>query len=160
LEVECLDRLYLNGYIGKLATGLGLVMFMREQLGKPVPSPSAPGNSVPRVINVDQNPVFPPAVEKLKTEGVLPRRVRLRQCKYLNNVVERDHRTVKQRTWLAKGYGSFPTAWRTLQGIEAVNLIRKDRVRWVPRHEAVAASRLHQRVIRHRRLTLQVSLPL
>src|SRR5580704_4380360 len=39
LEVECLDRLYLNGYIGKLATGLGLVLFMREQLGKPVPSP-------------------------------------------------------------------------------------------------------------------------
>src|ERR1700735_1763442 len=39
LEVECLDCLYLNGYIGKLATGLGLVMFMREQLAKPVPSP-------------------------------------------------------------------------------------------------------------------------
>jgi hypothetical protein len=38
LEVECLDRRYPNGYIGKLATGLGLVMFMREQLGKPVPS--------------------------------------------------------------------------------------------------------------------------
>jgi hypothetical protein len=39
LEAECLDRLYLNGYIGKLATGLGLVMFMRKQLQKPVPSP-------------------------------------------------------------------------------------------------------------------------
>ena len=39
LEVECLDRLYLNGYIGKLATGTGLVFFMREQLEKPVPSP-------------------------------------------------------------------------------------------------------------------------
>ena len=39
LEVECLDRLYLNGYIGKLATGPGLTMFMRGQLGKPVPSP-------------------------------------------------------------------------------------------------------------------------
>jgi hypothetical protein len=39
LEVECLDRMYLNGYIGKLATGLGLVVFMREQLGKPIPSP-------------------------------------------------------------------------------------------------------------------------
>ena len=39
LEVECLDRLYLNGYIGKLATGPGLVFFMREQLDKPVPSP-------------------------------------------------------------------------------------------------------------------------
>jgi hypothetical protein len=39
LEVECLDRLYLNGYIGKLATGPGLSMFMRFQLEKPVPSP-------------------------------------------------------------------------------------------------------------------------
>jgi hypothetical protein len=39
LEVECLDRLYLNGYIGKLATGSGLMMYMRGQLGKPVPSP-------------------------------------------------------------------------------------------------------------------------
>src|SRR4051794_3113705 len=39
LEVECLDRLYLNGYIGKLATGPGLVFFMREQLGKPIASP-------------------------------------------------------------------------------------------------------------------------
>ena len=39
LELECLDRLYLNGYIGPLATSGGLVMFMREQLGKPIPSP-------------------------------------------------------------------------------------------------------------------------
>ena len=39
LEVECLDRLYLNGYIGPLATSGGLVNFMREQLGKPIPSP-------------------------------------------------------------------------------------------------------------------------
>src|SRR6516225_349815 len=42
LEVECLDRLYLNGYIGKLATGSGLSMFMRFQLGMPVPSPVVP----------------------------------------------------------------------------------------------------------------------
>jgi len=39
LEVECLDRLYLNGYIGRLATPGGLVIFMRDQLGKPIPSP-------------------------------------------------------------------------------------------------------------------------
>jgi len=39
LEVECLDRLYLNGYIGRLATPGGLVTFMRDQLGKPIPSP-------------------------------------------------------------------------------------------------------------------------
>jgi hypothetical protein len=39
LEGECLDRLCLNGYIGPLATSGGLVTFMREQLGKPIPSP-------------------------------------------------------------------------------------------------------------------------
>ena len=101
---------------------------------------SSPGNPVPRVINVDKNRAFPPAVEELKAEGILPRRVRLRQCKYLNNVVEQDHRTVKKRIWLAKGYGSFSTAWRTLQGIEAVHMIRKGRVRWVAKGDAIAAA--------------------
>lgn len=43
LEVESLDRLYLNGYIGTLATCGGLVNFMREQLGKPIPSPALLG---------------------------------------------------------------------------------------------------------------------
>ena len=98
----------------------------------------SPGNPVPRVINVDKNPSYPAAVEAPKEKGVLPRRVHLRQCKYLNNVVEQDHRTVKKRTWLAKGYGSFSTAWRTLQGIEAVNMIRKGRVRWVAKQDAIA----------------------
>src|SRR5271156_1340674 len=39
LEVECRDRLYLNGYIGPLATSGGLLNFMREQLRKPIPYP-------------------------------------------------------------------------------------------------------------------------
>ena len=39
VEVECLDRLYRNGYLGPLAISGGLVTFMREQLGKPIPSP-------------------------------------------------------------------------------------------------------------------------
>lgn len=102
---------------------------------------SSPGNPMPRVINVDKNPAYPAAVEALKAEGLLPRRVRLRQCKYLNNVVEQSHRTVKKRTWLAKGYGSFWTAWRTLQGIETVDMIRKGRVRWVTKSDSIAQAR-------------------
>jgi transposase-like protein len=86
---------------------------------------SLPANPIPRVINVDKNPAYPTAVDALKAEGTLPHRVRLRQCKYLNNVVEQDHRTVKKRTWLAKGYGSFHSAWRTLEDIETISMIRK-----------------------------------
>ena len=48
---------------------------------------------------------------------------------FRDDIVEQDHRTVKCRSRLAMGYGSFHSAWRTLQGIEAVNLIRKGRVR-------------------------------
>ena len=74
-----------------------------------------------RVINVDKSPAYPAAIKELKDEGVLLRRCRVCQCKYLNNIIKQDHRTVKRRTWLAMGYGSFRSAWRTLQGIEAVN---------------------------------------
>jgi len=98
---------------------------------------SAEGNPMARVLNVDKNPAYPAAVRQLKAEGRLPRRVRLRQCRYLNNVVEQDHRTVKKRVWLAKGYGSFQSAWRTLQGIEAMNMIRKGRVREVVKGNAL-----------------------
>ena len=97
----------------------------------------ASGNAMPRVMNVDKNPSYPAAVEALKAEGSLPGRVALRQCKYLNNVIEQDHRTVKKRVWLAKGYGSFQTAWRTIQGIETVHMIRKGRVRWLAKRDAV-----------------------
>jgi transposase, IS6 family len=52
----------------------------------------AASHSSPRVINVDKNPAYPPAVEQLKGEGTLPNRTQLRQCKYLNNIIEQDHR--------------------------------------------------------------------
>jgi IS6 family transposase len=51
----------------------------------------------PRVITVDQNAAYPPAFELLQQEGTLPEICRLRKCKYLNNVVEHDHRFVKRR---------------------------------------------------------------
>ena len=96
------------------------------------------GNPMPRVINVDKNRSYPAAVEGLKQEGIIRRHCQLRQCKYLNNVVEQDHRNVKRRTWLAKGYGSVPTAWRTLRGIEAMDMIRKGRARRVAKGDTVA----------------------
>src|SRR5919198_6231952 len=97
----------------------------------------SPGNPSPRVVNVDKNPAYPAAVEALKAEGTLPRRVRLRQCKYLNNILEQDHRVVKKRVRLAKGYGSFQSAWRTLQGIETMHMIDKGRVRWLAKGDAL-----------------------
>ena len=92
-----------------------------------------PGNPCPRVINVDKNPAYPVAV---KDKGVLSKRTRLRQCRYLNNIVEQDHRTVKRRVRMALGYRSFRTAWRTLQGIETMHMMNKGRVKWLAKGDA------------------------
>jgi transposase, IS6 family len=97
-----------------------------------------PANPQPRVINVDKNRAYPAAVEERKVAGTLWCRCRLRQCKYLNNVVARDHRVSKKRVWLARGYQSFASAWRTFQGIEAVHMIRQGRARWVGKGDPLA----------------------
>jgi IS6 family transposase len=97
---------------------------------------SAEGNLMARVLNMDKNPSYA-AVRQLKTAGTLSRSVRLRQCRYLNKIVEPDHRVVKKRAWVGKGYGSFQSVWRTLQGTEAMNMIRKGRVRGLVKGEVV-----------------------
>jgi IS6 family transposase len=49
----------------------------------------ASGNPMPRVINVDKNPAYPAAVRALKADDAIPRRVILRQCKYLRATIPR-----------------------------------------------------------------------
>jgi putative transposase len=52
-------------------------------------------HGAPRVITLDGYAASHRAVDKLKTSGILPRRVQVRSCKYLNNVIEQDHRRIK-----------------------------------------------------------------
>lgn len=61
---------------------------------------------MPRVITVAKNAAYPPAVSALQHEGSLPEHCQLRQSKFLNNVVEQDHRLVKRRVSPGLGFGS------------------------------------------------------
>lgn len=92
---------------------------------------ATPHTSEPRVINVDKHAAYPKAFAELKAEGHLPERYELRQVKYLNNLIEQDHRFLKQLTKLGMGFFSFETAWRTLQGYETMNMIRKGQLQGV-----------------------------
>ena len=83
----------------------------------------------PRTITVDKNAAYPKATTEMKRDGELWRRSRLRQVKYLNNMVEQDHRRVKRLIRLGLGFGSVWTARRTLAGYEAMAMIRKGQVR-------------------------------
>jgi DDE superfamily endonuclease len=87
---------------------------------------------VPRVIKVDRNPAYPKAIAELKGTRELGRRCRCRPVRYLNNIVEQDHRAIKRRVRAMQGFRSFHSAWRTIQGIETVNMSRKGQIRWLP----------------------------
>src|SRR5215510_10759460 len=91
----------------------------------------APKHQSPRVINVDRSNAYPPAVEELKKEGVFPVTSQLRQCKYLNNILEQDHRFIKRRVNPGLGFFSFNTARRTISGYESMNVIRKGQIEGV-----------------------------
>jgi transposase-like protein len=65
------------------------------------------------------------AVAELKAEGVLPAETLVRTSKYLNNMIEQDHRRVKQRCYPMLGFKTFGNAEVTLSGIELTNKIKK-----------------------------------
>ncbi len=96
----------------------------------------------PRTITVDKNPAYPRAVRDLKRSGQLWRFSRLRQRKYLNNIVEQDHRRIKRLVRPGLGFGSLRTARRTLAGYEAMAMIRKGQVRNVGRRDMQAQAAL------------------
>src|SRR5439155_3708840 len=103
---------------------------------EPVAQPTAaadpnPTPSAPRVINVDKNAAYPKAIADLKANRTLPESVELRQVKYLNNMVEQDHRFIKRRVKPGLGFFSYETAWNTLQGYEVMNMVRKGQMRGV-----------------------------
>ncbi len=85
-------------------------------------------NQIPRVITVDKNPAYPPAVDKLKNEKNLFKNVEIRQVRYLNNIIEQDHRSIKRIVNPMLGFHSFRSANKTLKGIEAMNMIKKGQV--------------------------------
>ena len=85
-------------------------------------------NQQPRVINVDKNAAYPIAFEELKQKGLLSEECELRQKKYLNNIIEQDHRFPKKLAKYKSYFQYFHTAWRTLKGYEIMNAIRKGQI--------------------------------
>jgi IS6 family transposase len=61
----------------------------------------------------------------MKKAKLLPERCRLRQSQYMNNLIEQDRRFMKRQIRPGLGFGSFPTAYKTIQGYEVMNMIRK-----------------------------------
>ena len=115
------------------------IAFFRKTLGAAHTTP-------PRVVTVDKNPAYPVAFEAVRHEGLVRPRSNFRQCKYLNNIIEQDHRFIKRRTRPMLGFKRFTTAWRTLRGIEIMHALRKGQARWMAKGDVVGQTQLIHKV--------------
>jgi len=80
-------------------------------------------SEVPSTVTMDKSGANKAALNQLNTEREIP--IKIRQVKYLNNIVEQDHRAVKRVTRPMLGFKSFRSAQAVLAGIELMHMIRK-----------------------------------
>jgi transposase-like protein len=92
-----------------------------------------PDNRPPHVFARDGLRSYAAAIRDLQGEGHLQGRCRQRTRKYCNNLIESDHRHVKRRLRAMQGPRTAATAWAVVQGIEAVQMIRKGQVLGITR---------------------------
>jgi transposase-like protein len=79
----------------------------------------------PETITFDGYAASHRAVREMKADGMLPGDTKVRSSKYLNNLVEQDHRRIKSRTNVMLGFKRFRSAAITISGIELTHRIRK-----------------------------------
>ena len=79
----------------------------------------------PTSITTDKLASYPKAIRRLQREGQMPRDVRHRTSKYLNNIVEADHGAPKQVIRPTRGVQTMRTAYATIKGFEIMRMIRR-----------------------------------
>lgn len=80
-------------------------------------------HDVPEKVTIDKSGANTAAVQSLAADSGLG--IELRQSKYLNNLVEQDHRAIKRRVRPMMGFGRFATAAKLIAGIETMQAIKK-----------------------------------
>jgi IS6 family transposase len=85
--------------------------------------------SLPFTIGTDKHTSYPEAFVSSLTEKVLSLDCKLRRVKYLNNIIEQDHRAIRRRWRAMQCFRSFHTAERTIEEIEAAHMTRKGQVK-------------------------------
>ncbi len=79
----------------------------------------------PETITLDGYAASHQGVRELKEQGQLPDLTKLGSSKYLNNLIEQDHRNVKSKLGPTLGLKGFTSAATTIRGIELMHRIRK-----------------------------------
>ena len=83
----------------------------------------------PEVVTIDKSGANAAALTTLNADKADEEAINVRQSKYLNNLIEQDHRNIKRRTRSMLGFKSFRRAQTILAGIELIHMIRKGQYR-------------------------------
>ena len=84
-------------------------------------------NGKPGLINIDKSGANKAGIKCFnKTNNT---RIKIRSCKYLNNIIEQDHRFIKRKTKLILGFKNFHATQKTLAGVELVRMLKKGQQR-------------------------------
>jgi transposase-like protein len=94
---------------------------------------------LPQIITLDGNAASHRAVREMKADGVLPEDTTLRSSKYLNNLIEQDHRNIKSRVAVMLGFKQFKNAAATIAAVELMHRIRKGQFDLAARFKEAAA---------------------
>ncbi len=94
-------------------------------------------HDLPEKITIDKSGANTAAVKGLIEDSGL--HIELRQSKYLNNIVEQDHRAIKRRLRPMLGLKTFHTARRLIAGIETMHMIAKGQMN-CPKGASVSAA--------------------
>ena len=84
-------------------------------------------NGKPSLVNIDQSGANKAGLKQMNRDH--NKRIKIRQCKYLNNIIEQDHRRIKRLTRPMLGFKNFHAAQRTLAGIEVMAMIKKGQIK-------------------------------
>ena len=83
-------------------------------------------NGRPELINIDKSGANSSAIKLYNRRNCS--RIKIEQCKYLNTIVEQDHRMIKWRIIQGMGFKEFESAKRTIAGMEIVRTLKKDQL--------------------------------
>jgi len=85
----------------------------------------------PKTITTDKHAPYIKAITQLQNERVLARNLKHRQCRYLNNVIESDHRRIKRIVNPMLGFKTMNSAKRCIAGIEAMAMMVKKQTHYL-----------------------------
>ena len=94
---------------------------------------------IPSLVNIDQSGANHAGLKQVNRE--IKKRITIRHCKYLNNIIEQDHRRIKRLIRPMLGFKNFYAAQRTLAGMEVMAMIKKGQMKTPAGNEKTPAER-------------------